>query len=62
MKLSPNERAIVDKELVLHLATVQYESYEYAIKRYGFTGSLTEEGMTEVKDYLNLDTSNFLNN
>jgi hypothetical protein len=48
--LSAIERIVVEREMELKLCMVKYEVYERAIKRYGWTGRLTDATLSEIKD------------
>ena len=40
--LSEKERKITDREAKMRLHTVRYETFERAMKRYGYTGRITD--------------------
>jgi hypothetical protein len=53
--LSEVERKIVDRELKLRLHQVRFDSFEFAIKRYGYTGELTDSIFAEISEEINLN-------
>lgn len=50
--MSQKERKIIDRELKMHLYTVRYDTFERAVKRYGYTGRLTDTMFLEVQDII----------
>ena len=52
--LSAIEQRVLAKEREVGLQAVNYEVYEAAIKRYGYTGRVQDAALIEVKDDINL--------
>jgi len=48
--LSLVERKVVDREVKMHLHSVRYDVFERCIKRYGYTGRITDRVFDEVAD------------
>lgn len=42
VKVSAVEREVLNRELSLGLACCQFQFFEFALKRYGYTGRLTD--------------------
>ena len=55
------ERSVLDRELNLGLSKVYFETFEAAVKRYGYTGKLNDEGMNEIAKEINLDFDDMQN-
>jgi len=55
--MSSFERQLFNKEKQLGLKGVKYEHYEIAIKRYGYTGRMTEETLKEIAPIINIQPS-----
>jgi hypothetical protein len=53
--LSSVEREILKREMDLRLYNVKYENFERNIKRFGYTGRLTDTTLTEIKDSIHLE-------
>ena len=52
--VSAVERKVVDRELKIKLEGVAFDTFEYAIKRYGYIGQVTDTSLSEVSDMINL--------
>lgn len=48
--VSALERDIIDREVQLRLCNVKFEIFERTIKRFGYTGKLTDATLTEIKN------------
>ena len=59
--LSELERSVLDRELQLGLHRVRFEEFERAIMRYGYTGRLTDQMLTEIKGDIHLQAEDLTN-
>ena len=50
---------MLDREIQLGLNKVYFERYENAIKRYGYTGVVRDQGFEEISREINLDYADF---
>lgn len=46
--LSAVARTVIDREIQLKLSTVRFDIFERSIKRFGYTGSVTDTTLAEI--------------
>ena len=59
--LSDLERTLIDRELQLGLSACNFDTFERCIKRFGYTGRVTDTTLEEVRSEIHVKTEDLTN-